>query len=101
MSSSCDKVFENDIGTQIVLDTEVDISAATSLLIKYIKPDQVTAGQWTASLDETQKKLTFTTVSGTLDQSGVWMLQGYIVTPTWSGHTERVRFEVHEYITVS
>ena len=97
---SCSKVMEGDIGTQIILDTEVDISSATSLLIKYIKPDGITAGQWTASLDATEKKLTFTTISGTLDEAGVWMLQGYIVTPTWSGHTERVRFDVHEYIAV-
>ena len=97
---SDDKIYKGDIGTQIILDTSRDISDQTSIFIKYIKPDGITSGQWEASLDSTEKKLTFTTIDGSLDQVGIWMLQGYIATPTWSGHTEQVRLEVHEYITV-
>ena len=60
---------------KISLDTNVDLTAATALLIKYKKPD-ATTGSWTPILDGTYG-VQFNTITSTLDQRGTWTLQAY------------------------
>jgi len=71
-------LFKGDIGVKIVLDALVDISDATVRKIKYKKPDGTT-GSWDAAL-ESAMKLSFVTIAGSLNQSGVWWLQIYFET---------------------
>lgn len=69
-------VFVGDIGTQIKLDTEVDISAATVFEIDYEKPSGA-VGTWSGTLSGTQI-VTYTTVEDDWDLSGTWKLQAYV-----------------------
>lgn len=88
------KVYEGDIGTVIELDTNVDISSASTRRIYYTKPGG-TVSYWAADLVGTSR-LSYTTESGDLDEDGVWSLQAYVVTAggTWRGETVKLRVHV-------
>lgn len=81
------KVYVGDTGTQIILDCGQDISAASARTIEARKPDG-TATSWAASASGTTA-IAFTTLAGTLDQSGTWRLQAMVTLPTgvWRGET--------------
>ena len=81
------KVYVGDIGTVIVLDCGQDISAATVREIAVRKPD-ASLVTWTA-VASGPNALAFTTVSGTLDRAGRWLLQAKVTLPSgsWLGET--------------
>lgn len=85
-----EKIYVGDIGTVIDLDTEVNISAATSAKIVVLKPDE-TEVEWTGAVNGTTV-VRYTTVLDDLDQEGVWRLQAKVTTPagTWLGNTVTV-----------
>lgn len=73
------------IGQKIILNVGVNIAAATTRWIEYLKPDG-TSSYWTA-VQETTTSISYTTTAATdLDVSGSWQLQAYVVTPTWTDH---------------
>ena len=82
-------VFVGDIGVQFRLDAKKDISTNTSLGVRYRKPDGTT-GLWTGTIFGTDY-VTYTTVSGDLDLSGVWVLQIYIVTSNYTAHGKKAQ----------
>lgn len=59
---------------QIVLETNVDLSGATSPRIRYMKQDKTT-GEWVASINGND--LEYTTTNSDLDIKGDWKLQAY------------------------
>lgn len=87
------KVYVDVIGTVIFLDAREDISAATVLEIRYLKPISNRTGSWVATLSGTTK-LKYVTEKSDLDEAGVWKLQCYIETPSWAGLGETVELEV-------
>lgn len=94
------KVYKNDVGTKIAIDTGQDVSGADSVKIKYIKPDGTT-GLWDAIVDTDDKTIYYLTqvVSGDiydLDQIGVWMLFPVIDMVAWDGHGESVELTVYD-----
>ena len=89
--------FLNDVGTLISIDVQEDISSATSMSIKFKKPDNTT-GSWPAFL-EGLGSVQYVTTHGDLDQVGTWYLQVYIETPTWKGHSDITSIRVREPIT--
>ena len=89
-----DKVYRNDIGTAIILDTTENITTQTDLRILYQKPSGLT-GQWTAAVFETTKAR-YVTISGDLDEKGLWYLQVYLEIPQWKGYGETVEMYVYD-----
>lgn len=95
------KVFVGDIGTVIEMtvtnqdDAVVDLSTATTKQIILKKPDGTKLTK-TASFvtDGTDGKLSYTTASGDIDQSGPWQLQAYVVLSGGSWHTTKAEMEV-------
>ena len=81
MNLNC--IYEGAIGTEIVLDTFVDLTLATTIEIRYRKPDG-TAGIWAGTLVDLTK-VSYTTVADDLDVAGRWVLQVYAETPDWTG----------------
>ena len=79
-------IFVGDLGTKIILDVGLDISAATVRKIKYSNSDG-TLGEWSAS-QETTTSISFITVAGSLGVAGKWKLQAYIETASWKRHGE-------------
>lgn len=86
------KIYVGDIGTVIELDCVSDISTATVTKIRYQKPDRK-VGEWPAV--RSGNKISFTTVSGSLDQAGTWRLQAYVEMPNWRGRGETVDMVIH------
>lgn len=86
-------IFQGAVGRKIVLKVYVDITSATILRIKYTKPDG-TRGYFDA-IENTPTSMSYTTVSKSdLDVLGTWILQAYVVTPTWSDHGNIARLFV-------
>jgi hypothetical protein len=74
------KIYKNQSGLRITLETGINISTASNLKIKYVKPDK-TLGNWTATISGTTALYKdFVNVAGAseLDQSGVWILYAFI-----------------------
>lgn len=86
-------VFQGAIGQKIVLNVEVDISAATTRRINYTKADGTTS-YWTAA-EESTTSISYTTTSASdLNVKGIWKLQAYIVTPVWTDYGDIVQMLV-------
>ena len=81
------RVFATDVGTQIRLVTTDDLSTATLKEIHIKKPDG-TILEKTATLEGTGT-LTYTTISGDLDDEGEYLIYGY------------VEFSTHKFSTPS
>ncbi|RLC88902.1 MAG: hypothetical protein DRJ03_01285 [Chloroflexi bacterium] len=88
------KVYVGDVGTDIILDTGVDLSAATTLKIKYKKPGGEIE-EWDGTLEDTTK-IKYTTVTDDLDTAGLWSFQAYVELPAWQGHGELAQYNIFE-----
>lgn len=90
--------FVGQIGAQIRLDTQDDLSllaAATTKQIWYKRPDTGVTGAWTASLDGTV--LVFTTTAITdLPVAGEYKLQVYLEAPGYKTVGKIVSMVVEE-----
>ncbi len=89
------KVYVGDVGTVITLDCGQNISAATARVIAARKPSGALVS-WTASASGTDS-ITFTTVSGTFDEDGVWKLQAVITLPSGVRRGETANLPVHAH----
>ena len=90
-----------DIGTIIRYTTTTDVSNASTLTLKYLKPDgsgSTIAGEWTASVYATYSAQFTTTAATDLDQEGTWILQVYADLAAWTGHAEKKEFTVKSNI---
>src|SRR3972149_3376228 len=99
------KVYKNDVGTKITIDTGQDVSGANSVKIKYIKPDGTT-GLWDAIVDTDDQSIYYLTQVNSgdiydLDQVGVWMFYPVIDMDTWDGHGESVEITVYDIAGVT
>ena len=90
-----------DIGTAFGVEitedgSAVDVSGATTKTIK-LRPPTGATQEKTASFrtDGTDGIIEWaTTLATDLSIAGRWSIQGYIESPTWSGHTEIDHFTV-------
>jgi Zn-dependent M28 family amino/carboxypeptidase len=74
------KIYKNQSGLRLTLETGINITTASSLKIKYIKPDKTT-GNWTATISGTTalyKDFINTGGNSELDQSGLWIFYSFI-----------------------
>ena len=68
-----DRIFVGQESLEIRLDTNIDISGATSVLVGYEKPDG-TQGEWTATrYNSTTVSKAFAKDDGLLTPKGVWL----------------------------
>ena len=71
------EVYKNQSYLTIYLDTNVDLTTATSMEILYKKPDGTT-GEWDGSADDTTK-IKYDVQDGDLDQAGQWYFQAKFI----------------------
>jgi hypothetical protein len=88
------KYYVGDIGTEIIVDTCSDISAATSVILKIEKPDG-TKVEWTGVVYQTTK-IRYVIIEGDFDQAGKYLLQAYAEIGSWSGHAKTTFFVVSD-----
>ncbi len=81
------KIFTGDIGVVFRVYAEIDISQATSIIMKVKKPSGSTAN-WTSSLaSDNNYYAVFSTISTSLDEAGDWLLSLSVVLPTGASFT--------------
>ncbi len=98
-----DEIHKGDIGTIIELTIKdgtiiVDISGATTKQIFFRKPDETTVLTKTGTLttDGTDGKVRYTTISGDLDEVGVWQVQAHVITPAGEWRSDIKDMSVHD-----
>lgn len=69
-------IYSGQSSLRIDLDTGVDLSTASSVLIKYRKPDGIT-GSWTATASTTKARYDVTSTS-TFDVAGIWTVWAFV-----------------------
>ena len=95
------KHYINEVGTDILLDTGIDISDAGFVHVTYKKPDAVTLGTWVGAIYSSYSEIAkatgyyfvkYTLLVADLDQAGTWKFQAFLATTsgvagTWHGET--------------
>jgi hypothetical protein len=81
------KVYIGDTGTEVRLDCEQDVSAATQRSIEVRKPGGATVS-WAAQASGSNF-IQYTSLVGTFDIPGEWVLQAKVELPTgvWLGES--------------
>jgi hypothetical protein len=87
------KVYQGDVGTQIILDCGSDISSATVRKIKARKPSGALV-EWTAAASGSNS-ITYTTATNDIDEAGNWQLQAYIEVTGGKFHGETLALPVY------
>ena len=67
------KIFKGQF-FRLILDTGIDLTDASAKVIKYTKPDGITTGQWTATIDSDDNTKMYFDITNQVDQSGRWMV---------------------------
>jgi len=86
------KYYVGDIGTEIIVDTCSDLTAATKTELIVEKPDG-TIENWDGTVFELTK-IRHVVVAGDFDQSGEYTLQAYVEMPGWKGKGNATNFRV-------
>lgn len=95
MADCCDgisKYYVGDLGTKIVVDACVDITAATTRELHVQKPDG-TLVTWVGALEGTTS-IAYFVQAGDWDQAGDYRVQAYVEMAGWQGHGDTARFRV-------
>lgn len=79
-----DKYFENDIGTEVLMDCQESIADATVIQFKVKKSDG-TEATWEGILHN-ENFIKYITIESSFNLWGKYEIQPYIETPTWKGH---------------
>lgn len=80
-----DEIYVNSIGVEIRLDVGVSLTGATKMEIHVKKPSG-TIVSWTAVQYGTTTKITYTTVTGDLNETGTYTFQAYVEWGSLSKH---------------
>lgn len=100
--TAADVIHNGDVGTVVTLTiyeddetTVVDVSAAATKTI-YVKKPSGTKDSWTASFttDGSDGKIYYTTTTGDIDETGTWLVQGYVEIGTSKYYSTRESFRV-------
>lgn len=82
------EVFVNDVGDEITLDTDQNLSEATALKMKVIRLTDGETDTWTASIDESDpEKMKYVTGTDDLSLAGIYELRAYAEWGESSKHT--------------
>jgi hypothetical protein len=90
------KHYVGEIGTQVIIEFDSDISAASGVWMETKKPDGVTIEVWGSAV-VSGIYVVHTVESGDFDQAGQYSVQPYIaLSGGWSGYGETSIFEIHK-----
>lgn len=92
---SLDRVHKGDIGRKIIMDAGEDLTDATVIQLKYVKPDGTT-GYWSGSRQSLQYAFYITQAEDDLDQVGKWLVQLYVEIDSSKIHGKMESFQVYK-----
>lgn len=91
------KVYLDDVGTGLIVNTGVDIAAAVGTKLFIRKPDR-TEVEWTPAvihtIDTLPNYLKYITVAGDLNLIGTYKVQAGLTLGPWTGRGETASFTV-------
>lgn len=92
------KNYVGDVGTEILVDVGSPVDTATTLKF-YVKKPSGKEIEWEAELGPVNAQGQYTTMRyvvqpGDWDEPGFWILQAYVVLPSWSGRGDSVKFKL-------
>lgn len=96
-----DQIYVGDEGTifEVTLTESgaaLDVSGATDLKIKFLKPDGTLVEKDAVLVtDGTDGKIAYTTLASDLDQDDSWEIQAWIRLPSGAWHSTSDRFTVY------
>ena len=90
-------IFRNQTSLRVKLTTNVDITGATALKIKYRKPSGDT-GEWTATSEDNSTGIIYYDIqAGDINESGNWVMWAYVTfSDSRSAPGEIVKVKVYE-----
>lgn len=89
------KIYVGDTATRLEIDTELDLTSATSLLIKAKKPSGAFE-DWPAEMIVGQTtKMRCTEPAGFFDEAGIWEFHAYAVFPGGVLHGNLCSQKIH------
>ena len=88
------RYYVGDIGTEVLVDTCVDVTTATLLQIRVNKPDGTTV-VWTGTVYDTTK-IRYVIQDGDWDQEGQYRYQAYVEMPGWRGRGETATQKIYD-----
>ena len=88
------KVYSGDVGVQFIVDCGENITGATNTSLKVKRPDK-TEVEWSATIHESNY-LTYTTISGDLEQVGKYYIQASLSLGVWTGLGETAELIIHD-----
>lgn len=95
------KVYKNDAGTVLQVDCGEDISGASAVALKVLKPNTSVEESWTGAAGGTGNQYVVVTIDGTtvkVDVAGEYRIQPHITALSgWTGRGETVRLVVHDH----
>jgi len=89
------KIYVDNVGGVILLDTKTDISTATGIVIKVKKPDNSKTEWSSAAYNTTFVKYTLT--ADDVNMPGDYKVQAYFTLSGWVGRGETAKFKVHAH----
>jgi hypothetical protein len=105
MATCSNDIHVDDIGTIFRLtvtdcvagvDVAVDVSAQTDMDYNFVKPDDTILNATPVfTTDGTNGEIEYISLSGDIDQIGIWQLQAVVVVPAGTFHTKPIKFQVH------
>lgn len=92
------KHYVGEVGTNIIIDCGKTITEATNVSISVKKPDGTLATRSAViySIAGVVRYLRHTTVTGDLDQSGLYEVQAVLTLGGWTGRGETANFVVFD-----
>jgi hypothetical protein len=89
------KHYVGEIGTEILIEADSDISAASGVWMEVKKPDGITIEEWSATI-VSGIYIQHIVEAGDFDQAGEYSVQPYIAMSGWAGYGETDTFKVHK-----
>jgi len=91
-----DKIYIDAVGIEFIVNVGEDVSTATGLLLKVMKPDGTTAdwGATAYTLNGQTTYLRYISGASDLDQEGRYTLQSYYTKDGYTGRGETASFRV-------
>ena len=89
-----DKIYVGTVGVQVRITMDEDVSNATITKFVVRKPESGEV-EWAAVL-EGSTILTYTTVSGDLDEAGIYFLHPNLEIGDWTGYGTPINFKIYD-----
>lgn len=88
------KIYKGDVGTELIIDLQESIEAATAIKIIILRPTRTDRVLVVDPTSVAATSVTYKTVNGDLDTVGKYWVQVYYEDPVWSGYSSLAQFTI-------